>query len=82
MGAAEVIDLSGFTFRPIDIWPGRLRRWNERRPSQFSASWPATKELLYRELAMLDARRVVVQLALVEADFRIDRGGDLIGADA
>ena len=53
------------TFRPIDAWPGPLTE--ERRYSQFSASWASTLELLKREITMIDGERVVVQMALLVA---------------
>jgi hypothetical protein len=63
-------DLRDVTFRPIDTWLGTLTP--QRRHATFTASWRATRALFERELRALGARRVVVQLALAEADFRID----------
>lgn len=60
----------GVAFRPIDQWPGEQTKY--RRTAQFSASLGATMDLLARELGALNARLVVVQIAMEEADFRID----------
>ena len=62
--------MTTFTFRPIDTWPGDQTRTPQR--SRFGASWSSTDDLLERELAMLKARNVVIQLALDESDIRID----------
>jgi hypothetical protein len=64
--------IPGVTFRPIERWPGRLTPWSERRTYQFKAGWPSTIELLERELRMLDARNVVLQLDLPERKIRRD----------
>lgn len=58
------------TFRPIDTWPGERTR--SPKPSPFRASWPATLDLLKRELGHLAAREVVIQLALSDRDIRLD----------
>lgn len=60
----------GVVFRPIDAWPGEQTR--SRRSAQFSASLGSTTELLARELAALNGRLVVLQVAMTEDDFRID----------
>jgi hypothetical protein len=57
-------------FRPLLAWPGEPTRC--RKASQFSSPYPATLELLERELGMLGARDAVLQLALTEADIRTD----------
>lgn len=57
-------------FRPIDKWPGARTDYPQR--SRFKASYSATLRLLDRELAHLDAERVVIQLALEERDIRQD----------
>jgi hypothetical protein len=59
-------------FRPIERWPGKLRTWSERKRSLFSAPWRKTLELLQRELFHLDARDIVIQADLREADIRLD----------
>jgi len=58
------------TFRPITLWPGAETR--ERKSAAFSAAWQSTLELLKRELRMLDARRVVVEIAMHEGQIRRD----------
>ncbi len=67
--------------RPIgDDWPGRPTAERDRQFSRFSATWSDTVELLRREVAMLDADQVVVQLALKPGQLRkID---DWVRADA
>lgn len=57
-------------FRPIEQWPGELTR--SRRRSPFEASLSATQDLLTRELRALNARTVVIQLAIGEIDLRND----------
>ncbi len=52
--------------RPIEQWPRELTR--SRRASPFRASWTDTVEKLRRELACLGAKRIVIQLALTEAE--------------
>lgn len=59
-------------FRPIDTWPGVETAVSARRRSQFSATEGATWELLKRELAMLDAENLVIQIALREDQIRLD----------
>lgn len=58
------------TFRPIDVWPGKETRNRER--SRFKAEWRQTRSLLARELAHLQAKNIVCQLALREQDIRLD----------
>jgi hypothetical protein len=60
----------GVTFRPIDQWPGQPNP--DRRHSPFLASLADTVNVLERELRMLDARQVVIQVALDERDIRLD----------
>jgi hypothetical protein len=65
--------IPGVTFRPIQQWPGRRTPWSERRTTyQFKAGWSSTQELLERELRLLDARTVVLQLDLPERKIRRD----------
>lgn len=59
-------------FRPIQAWPGALTPDPQRKDSPFKATFPDTLKLLNLELEMLDAHEVVVELAVVEADIRID----------
>lgn len=58
------------TFRPIDVYPGQRTRWP--RASSFSAPWQKTLDLLDRELTLLGAKRVILQLDLTEGDIRLD----------
>jgi hypothetical protein len=58
------------TFRPIDTWPGDLRR--TRQTSPFKASYQDTLQLLDRELVHLRAKNIVIQLALTEGEIRLD----------
>jgi hypothetical protein len=62
----------GMTVRPIDNWPGQLTPSVARQRSNFSAPWRRTLLLLQRELDFLRARRIVLQVAIRERDFRID----------
>ena len=59
----------GVTFRPLerDFPPNPHRRY-----SPFRARLSETLELLARELRMLDAKRVVVEVAPDERDIRLD----------
>jgi hypothetical protein len=54
-----------------DPAPGR----RSRQRSPFSATYSATKSLLYREITALGATSAVLQLAVTESDIRLD--GDL-----
>ena len=56
--------------RPIERWPGPLQ--TRRRRSPFSAPLAATLSTLSRELRALDGKRVVLQMAITEADLRLD----------
>ena len=56
-------------FRPIDQWPGGKIN---PRPAPFRTSYGRTLNLLERELDMLRARNVVLQVALDEKDIRLD----------
>jgi hypothetical protein len=58
-------------FRPLTIWPGGDHT-RYRKASQFSSTYPATLELLQRELGMLGVTEAVLQLAIGEADIRTD----------
>lgn len=58
------------TFRPIDTWPGPQNP--DRRWSPFRSLFSDTVEVLERELRMLDARRIVLQVALRDRDIRLD----------
>jgi hypothetical protein len=57
-------------FRPLERWD---RKGAGGRPhSPFQADYTSTVNLLEREAKMLGAKRVVVELALREADLRLD----------
>jgi len=58
------------TFRPIDTWPGELRR--SRATSPFKAGYQDTLHLLDRELVHLRAKNIVIQLAVSEDQIRLD----------
>jgi hypothetical protein len=58
------------TVKPIITWPGGQH--SEHVRSNFSAPWSATLDLLDRELWMLAARDVVLQVAIDPQQFRID----------
>jgi hypothetical protein len=60
------------TTRPISTWPGDLTPESERRWSRFDSSVHETMETLNRELGMLDATDVIMEVAFTEADFRND----------
>lgn len=58
------------TFRPLERWD---RRVDAARPhSPFRAPYQNTIDLLERECQMLGGRLVVVELAITEADLRLD----------
>jgi hypothetical protein len=57
-------------FRPLLVWPGEPTRY--RKGSPFSSTYPATLNLLERELDMLGASEAVLQLAVTEAEIRTD----------
>jgi hypothetical protein len=56
--------------RPIDHWPGELTKYRSRAP--FKSGWQTTTQLLDRELRQLDAKAIVMLVALEPRDFRID----------
>ncbi|MGA9770006.1 MAG: molecular chaperone DnaJ [Blastocatellia bacterium] len=56
--------------RPIEGWPGDATR--SRKHSPFRSGYKDTLDLLERELNMLHARNVVVQLAVRESEIAID----------
>lgn len=62
--------MSGITYRPIHVWPREETR--DRKRSRFRSGWSDTVELLKRELRMIGARNVVIQLDLREEDIRLD----------
>lgn len=58
------------TVRPLTTWPGE--RIVQPRSSPFRAPLSETAGLLDRELGMLGATWVVMELAITEADLRLD----------
>lgn len=58
------------TTRPIDTWPRPETR--VRGYSPFKASYRTTLALLDRELGMLNARQIVLQIDVREDDLRLD----------
>lgn len=61
-------------YRPIDSWPGKLLRDDERTPTPFDAAWRDTMKVLDREVRQLGAFEVVLQLAVPESAIRMDGG--------
>lgn len=59
------------TFRPLSN-PATFNAVRERRHAPFRAYWGATIDLLERELRMLGASNVVLEVALEEKDLRLD----------
>lgn len=67
-------DADGWHYRPIDDWPGEATPDVERTRAPFTAGWGTTLGLLRKELRMLDAEQVVVQVALEAREFRVTDG--------
>lgn len=59
-----------FQFRPIEKWPGTLTE--KRKRAVFKAGYGQTLDLLERELRHLEARGIVLQVALQIGDIRLD----------
>ena len=60
----------GVAFRPIDQWPGGLSR--SRRYAPFRSAMSTTVRELERELRMLNAKQIVLQIAMDDRDIRLD----------
>lgn len=60
------------TFRPLTDWPGQPTAFYARRRSQFRSTYTQTLDLLESELNAIDAREVVIQIALGGRDIRND----------
>jgi hypothetical protein len=58
--------------RPLLTWPGQLRDDDDRKPNPFTATHGDTMDLLRREARLLGAHEIVVQLAITEAEIRLD----------
>lgn len=67
-------DALNLTFRPIDHWPGGkpLRHAWQREQSPYSAPLKDTLAILKRELGMLRATTIVLQIAIPERGLRLD----------
>lgn len=63
-------DKLNLKLRPIDVWPGEIRR--QRLPSPFSATLSGTLSTLVKELRALNASSIVLQIAIREGDLRLD----------
>jgi hypothetical protein len=62
----------GLTVRPIEHWPGARTPDHARVHSPFKAGWQVTVRDLLRELRALDAKQTVLNLAVTDADLRVD----------
>ncbi|MEJ7648579.1 MAG: hypothetical protein WKF57_05930 [Nakamurella sp.] len=60
--------------RPLTTWPGELTPSGKRRQSQFSAPMGSTTTLLRQELAALNAKQWITEVAIPSEDFRLDGG--------
>lgn len=59
-----------YQFRPIQQWPQRFTK--NRKRATFRVGFSDTLKLLERELTHLSARNIVIQLAVKEAELRLD----------
>lgn len=59
-------------FRPIKVWPEGWTGYRNRPTSPFAATYTATLQLLDRELHMLGATGVTMQVDVSERDVRLD----------
>ena len=62
----------GLTVRPLTTWPGDLTSPADRRVSPFAATLGTTLSALDRELAAIQARNPVMEVAIDRGQFRID----------
>jgi hypothetical protein len=58
--------------RPIIRWPGTLLNEAQRKDHPFEADWRSTLQLLDTEVRQLGANEAVLQMALDEADIKLD----------
>lgn len=58
--------------RPLQSWPGTLRAEAHRLPPPFTVRWSDTTLELDREARLTGATDAVIQLAITEADIRLD----------
>lgn len=66
-------DVATFVFRPLTTWPGPETPSYRRQRSKFQSSWTATLDLLHRELDALNAKDIVISLALEPKDLTRDQ---------
>ena len=78
----SIADLSrlGVTCRPIDQWPGEYSKARTRSP--FSAKWEQTLKDLAAELRHLEAKGIVLMVAVEERDIVVDGTRPRAGARA
>lgn len=60
------------TFRPLGEWPGQPTASYARQGSRFRSTYKQTLDLLESELGAIDAKDVVIQIALSSRDIRND----------
>lgn len=58
--------------RPIEDWPGKMKKPSERRYSSFKANYSDTETLLNRELGMIGAKHAVMHMEIKPSDLRKD----------
>ena len=58
--------------RPIETWPGEMRKQYQRGYSRFKAKWSDTESLLNRELGAIRAKNAVIHMDVRERDIRQD----------
>lgn len=68
-----------YTVRPIITWPGKATPSYARKRDIFKAGWSLTVNLLEQELRRLDAKSVVLEMAVTEREIRND---GMVRADA
>ncbi len=59
-----------YQFRSLTVWPRAFAQ--DQRPSQFSSTYSSTLQLLEKELNFIDARHVVIELAVPSDQIRND----------
>ena len=58
--------------RPIETWPGQMRKPDEREHARFKASYAMTERLLNRELGAIGATNAVMHMDIRQSDLRLD----------
>jgi len=61
-----------FTYRPLDQWPGEETKHRQR--SRFATGWGRTLTILQGELDKLNAKNILMLVAVEPHDFRIRDG--------